>query len=89
MLHLETVPTDDHSLRTRTQELSNFLKYIDARFREHFIPGQNLSVDECVVGFKGKISFFTYNPPPLPKKHLNGESICMFWQILPPAMFAC
>ena len=62
MLHLETVSTSDHSLRTRTQKVSNFLKYIDARFREHFIPGQNLSVDESVVGFKGKISFITYNP---------------------------
>ena len=59
MLHLETVSTSDHSLRTRTQKVSNFLKYIDARFREHFIPGQNLSVDESVFGFKGKISFIT------------------------------
>jgi hypothetical protein len=62
MLHLETVSTSDHSLRTRTQKVSNFLKHIDARFGERFIPGQNLSVDESVVGFKGKISFITYNP---------------------------
>jgi hypothetical protein len=71
MLHLETVSTSDHSLRTRTQKVSNFLKYIDARFREHFIPGQNLSVDESVVGFKGKFSLITYNP----KSQLNGESV--------------
>jgi len=51
MLHLETVSNSDHSLRTRTQKVSNFLNYIDARFREHFIPGQNLSVDEFVVLF--------------------------------------
>ena len=63
MLHLETVATAD-SLRTRTQKVSNFLKYIDTMYRCHFIPGQNLSVDESVVGFKGKISFFTYNPKP-------------------------
>jgi len=53
MLHLETVSTAD-SLRTRTQKVSNFPKYINASFRDHFIPGQNLSVDESVVGFKGK-----------------------------------
>jgi hypothetical protein len=41
MLHLETVSTSDHSLRTRTQKVGNLLKYINARFREHFIPGQN------------------------------------------------
>ena len=84
MLHLETVSNSDRSLRTRTQKVSNFLNYIDARFREHFIPGQNLSVDESVVGFKGKISFITYNP----KKPNNGESVSMFWQTLPPAMSA-
>jgi hypothetical protein len=84
MLHLETVSTSDHSLRTRTQKASNFLKYIDARLREHFIPGQNLSVDESVVGFKGKISFITYNP----KNQLNGESMSMFWETLPPTMSA-
>jgi hypothetical protein len=50
--------TDD-SLRTRTQKVNNFLKYINARYGDHFIPGQNLSVDEFVVGFKGKISFLT------------------------------
>jgi hypothetical protein len=85
MLHLETVSTSDQSLRTRTQKVSNFLKYIDARLREHFSPGQNLSVDKSVVGFKGKISFITYNPK---KKQLNGESVSMFWQTLPPAMSA-
>ena len=82
MLHLEAVSTSDHSLRNRTQKVSNFLKYIDARFREHFIPGQNLSVDESVVGVKGKISFITYNP----KNQLNGESVSMFWQTLPPGV---
>jgi len=85
MLHLETVSTSDHSLRTRTQKVSNFLKYMDARFREYFIPGQNLSVDESVVGFKGKIySSLTTQK----KKQLNGESVSMFWQTLPPAMSA-
>jgi hypothetical protein len=55
---------------------SNFLRYIDARFRDHFIPGKNLSVEDYVVGFKGKISFITYTNK---KKELNGESVSMFW----------
>jgi hypothetical protein len=61
LLHLGTLPQNDNSLRTRTQKVSNFLKYIDDRCREHFIPSQNISVDESVVGFKDKI-FITYNP---------------------------
>jgi len=84
MLHLETVSTTD-SLRTRAQRMSNFLKYINARYIDHFIPIQNLSVDESVVDFKGKISFFTYNQ----NNQLNGESVFMFWQTLPPVMSAC
>ena len=84
MLHLKAVSTAE-SLRTRTQKVSNFLKYINARYRDNFIPGQNLPVDESVAGFKGKISFFTYNQ----NNRLNGESIYMFWQTLPPAMSAC
>ena len=84
MLHLETVSTAD-SLRTRTQKVSNFLKYINARCRYNFIPGQNLPVDEFVVGFKGKISFLIYNQ----NSQLNGESVYMFWQTVPPAMSAC
>jgi hypothetical protein len=37
-----------------------------------------------VVGFKGKISFFTYNQ----NNQLIGKSVYIFWQILPPAMSA-
>ena len=62
MLHLESYTHADPSLQTRTQKVSNFLTYLDARFREHFIPGQELSIDESVVAFKGRISFLTYNP---------------------------
>jgi hypothetical protein len=83
--YLETVSTAD-SLRTRTQKLSNFLNYIDARYRDHFIPGQTLSVDESVVGFKGEISFFTYNPIQPTKwgicihvlAHCASSCVCMF-----------
>ena len=62
MLHLETVSTTDHNLRTRTQKLSKFLKYISAGYRHNFIPCQTLSLDESVAGFKGEILFSTYNP---------------------------
>lgn len=62
MLHLETTSPNHHSLKTRTQKVSNFLSYIDDRCREYYIPSQNLAVDASVTGFKGKISFITYNP---------------------------
>jgi hypothetical protein len=56
MLHLKTVSNTNHSWRTRTQKVRNFLKYMDARCKAHFIPGQNLPVNESVVQFKGRKS---------------------------------
>jgi hypothetical protein len=65
----------------------NFLKYIGARFRKHFIPGQNIVIDECVVYFKGKISFMTYSPiHPSPENPLNVASVSTFWKSEPPAV---
>jgi hypothetical protein len=55
VLHLETVPQNENSLRTKTEKVSNFLKYVDGRCRKRFIPSQNISIDVTVVGFKRKI----------------------------------
>lgn len=49
-------------LGLRTQKVSHYLDYLDKQFREYFVPSREISVDESVVGFKGKISFLTYNP---------------------------
>lgn len=62
MLHLKTVDQQRRDIRTRIQRVSNFLEYLNAKFAEYFIPGQNICVDESIVKFKGKISFITYNP---------------------------
>jgi hypothetical protein len=52
---LETVASIDHSLRTWTPNVSNFLKFTDSGCGKYFIPGQDLQVDSCLVGLKGKI----------------------------------
>ena len=62
MLHLKTPDPAKNDIRTRIQRASNFLEYINSRFSDYFIPGENICVDESVVKFKGKISFITYNP---------------------------
>lgn len=62
MLHLKTPNPAKNDIRTRIQRASNFLEYINSRFSDYFIPGENICVDESVVKFKGKISFITYNP---------------------------
>ena len=42
--------------------MRDYLDFLDERFKEHYVPSRETSVDESVVGFKGKISFLTYNP---------------------------
>lgn len=61
-LHLETITSDNQMMRTRTQRVSNYLDFLNKKFMEHYIPGENLSIDESTVAFKGKISFLAYNP---------------------------
>lgn len=62
MLHLNKNNPNDQRLRARTQKVSHYLELLDKKFKEHFIPSREISVDESVVGFKGKICFLTYNP---------------------------
>lgn len=61
MLHLKKPVLSDVTIRTRVQKASNYLEYIDSKFRQYFTPDEAISVDEPVVKFKGKISFITYN----------------------------
>lgn len=60
MLHLSE-NVKNQTTRTRTQKVNNFLKYIESKFQTYYVPTKNISIDESVVKFKGKISFITYN----------------------------
>ena len=61
MLHKNENSEGTRNMRTRTQKISNFLDYIDSKCRENFVPEAELSVDESIVKFKGRICFITYN----------------------------
>ncbi|KAK9309619.1 hypothetical protein QLX08_000833 [Tetragonisca angustula] len=62
MLHLNENVSRNPNITTRIQKVSNFIDYIDGKFQEHFTSDREISIDESVVKFKGKISFITYNP---------------------------
>ena len=62
ILHLNKNVSRNPNITTRIQKVSNFIDYIDGKFREHFTPDREISIDESVIKFKGKISFLTYNP---------------------------
>ncbi|UYV65761.1 hypothetical protein LAZ67_3005356 [Cordylochernes scorpioides] len=40
----------------------NYLSYLNNKFLSIFKPSTNIAIDESTVGYKGKISFKTYNP---------------------------
>jgi len=50
------------NIRTRSEKISNYLHYLDKKFRENFVSGKELSIDKAVIKFKGNINFITYNP---------------------------
>ncbi|CAD1468351.1 unnamed protein product [Heterotrigona itama] len=62
MLHLNENVSRNPNVTTRIQKVSNFIDYIDGKFQEHFTPDREISIDESVVKFKGKINSITYNP---------------------------
>ncbi|KAL2719344.1 piggyBac transposable element-derived protein 4-like [Vespula squamosa] len=61
MLHLTTIPTNNTNPRSRLQQVSCFLDYINPKFLDYFIPDEQICVDESTVKFKGRISFIAYN----------------------------
>ncbi|XP_014614920.1 PREDICTED: piggyBac transposable element-derived protein 4-like [Polistes canadensis] len=71
MFHLKKPTQRNATVRTRIQKVSNYLEYIDDKFRQYFIPYQAVAVDESIVKFKGRISFITYNP----NKPTNGDVV--------------
>jgi hypothetical protein len=49
-------------VRSRSAKIQNLVDFLDSKFREFYTPGENLSVDESTIGYKGRIVFKCYNP---------------------------
>lgn len=62
MLHLHQNLNNNNYPITRFSKVKNFLDYIDLKFRQNFVPGKEICVDEAVVPFKGRFSCLTYSP---------------------------
>jgi hypothetical protein len=48
------------------------------RLRDNYNPGQNLSVDEGMIGFKGRVHFRQYMPAKPTKWGIKVWQICEF-----------
>jgi len=71
-LHLQPpLPPGDRGMQTRGQKVENLVEHMDKKCRELFSPGENISVDESTIGFKGRVIFKSL---PAKKKNLSRES---------------
>ncbi|UYV84237.1 hypothetical protein LAZ67_X001632 [Cordylochernes scorpioides] len=62
MLHFSEPTPADAPIHTWTQKAQNYLSYLSNKFLSILKPSKNIAIDESTVGYKGKISFKTYNP---------------------------
>lgn len=61
--HFSVYKTDDSILKPGDSTLAdNIIAFFNKVFSERFKPGRDLSIDEGVCPFKGKLRFKTYNP---------------------------
>ena len=58
MLHLPEVTTPTH----RIDKVKPFLHTLITTFQNVFYPGCEVSIDESMIGFKGRVSFLQYCP---------------------------
>ena len=59
MLHL---PLSTTATQPRLTKIKPFLEYLLVRFRGAFYPARELSADETMIGFKGRVGFCQYCP---------------------------
>ena len=66
-------PRRDETGHDKLYKLRPFLELVVKRFKESYIPAQRLSIDEGIIGFKGRLSL-QYLPR---KPHKWGMKACV------------
>ena len=75
MLHVQS-PEPTTQPITRSRKISNVVDYVKKKCIQIYTPRQSIAVDESTVGFKGRISFKTYNPQKPTKWGLRVYVLC-------------
>ncbi len=58
----DTLPSYGEKEYNKIQKVKNILNNLCKKCNEHFIPGQNLAIDEAMIKFKGRSSMKQYMP---------------------------
>ena len=72
MFHLPEPETLTH----RLEKIEPLLNLLLATFQSVFYPRCDISMDECMVGFKGRVSFKQYCPLKPTKYDLKAFALC-------------
>ncbi|CAL9704079.1 unnamed protein product [Knipowitschia caucasica] len=57
-------------------EVRPVLDYLVQKFKDLFQPGQNICIDECMMQWRGKLSFTVYNPHTPVKYGIKSYVLC-------------
>ena len=72
MLHAGAIG-DDNSKKSKIEP---FLNLLLVKFQSAFYPGENLSLDEMVIKWKGRSKYKMYNPNKPEKYHIKTFGLC-------------
>src|ERR1051325_9256636 len=62
MLHVSQNTDPVGGRMTKEAKVHNLVSCFGDKCLEHFIPLRDIAIDESTMGFKGRVSFKTYNP---------------------------
>ena len=72
LLHADAIG-DDNSKKSKIEP---FLNLLLVKFQSAFYPGENLSLDEMVIKWKGRSKYKMYNPNKPEKYHIKTFGLC-------------
>ena len=75
LLHADAIG-DDNSKKSKIEP---FLNLLLVKFQSAFYPGENLSLDEMVIKWKGRSKYKMYNPNKPEKYHIKSFGLCDSW----------
>ena len=58
------------------EKIEPLIRLVIRKFQENFYPFQNLSLDEMIVGYKGRWAYKQYNPQKPHKYHIKSFALC-------------
>jgi len=74
IIHLEN--NENHKNDHCFYKISNFINYLCSKFKEYYIPMQNITLGESMISYKGRSSFKAYIPSKPHKWGIKLYSVC-------------